>query len=109
MGAGVAASELASVCRGCHGGCSALVRVEGGRVVRVRPAPGSRFNLGQMCPKGLAAAEIMYHPSGLLTPLKRDGERAVVEWNTALAGREPIKAYHVMAGKRVLVTLPFRR
>ena len=81
---------LTSVCRGCHGGCSALLHVQDGRVVKVRPAPGSPFNLGQMCPKGLAAAEIMYHPSRLLTPLKRDGERGSgrwqpVSWDTALS------------------------
>lgn len=87
---GAVSSEVRSVCRGCHGGCSALVRVEAGRVVQVRPAPGSPFNLGQMCPKGLAAVEIMYHPSRLLTPLKRDGERGggrwtPVSWEAALA------------------------
>lgn len=79
-----------SVCRGCHGGCSALLTVEGGRVTGVRPAPDSPFNLGRMCSKGLAAPEIMYHPDRLLTPLKRDGERGSgkwkrIDWDTALS------------------------
>lgn len=89
MEAAGAQSEHTSVCRGCHGGCSVLLGVAEGRVVKVRPAPGSPFSLGQMCPKGLAAAEIMYHPARLLTPLKRDGERGAgrwraVSWETAL-------------------------
>ncbi len=85
-----ATSVFTSVCRGCHGGCSALLHVQDGRLAKVRPAPGSPFNLGQMCPKGLAATEIMYHPARLLTPLKRDGERGSgrwqrVSWDTALS------------------------
>ncbi len=70
-----------SVCRSCHGGCTALLYVEEGRLVRVRPAPGSPFNLGQMCVKGLHAPEIMYHPSRLLKPLRRTGERGGGKWS----------------------------
>ena len=40
--------------------------------------------------------------------VKRDGERAIVEWTTALAGREPIRSYEVRAGNRALLSLPFR-
>ena len=40
--------------------------------------------------------------------VNRDGERAVVEWTTALAGREPIRSYEVRAGDKVLLSLPFR-
>jgi hypothetical protein len=40
--------------------------------------------------------------------VKRDGEHAIVEWTTALAGREPLRSYEVRAGDKVLLSLPFR-
>ncbi len=50
--------------------------------------------------------------SGLEQPgnvrVRRDGERVVVEWNTALAGPEPIRSYNLLAGNRLLLSLPFR-
>jgi anaerobic selenocysteine-containing dehydrogenase len=78
-----------SVCRICHGGCSALLFVKNGKLVKVKPDPHSPFNRGQMCIKGLATPEIMYHPSRLLTPLKRNGDRGSnqwkeIDWDTAL-------------------------
>lgn len=64
--------------------------MSGGRVVRVRPWPGSPFSLGRMCVKGLSTPELMYHPDRLLRPLKRVGARgsgrfAPVSWDEALA------------------------
>lgn len=78
-----------SVCRVCHGGCGALVTVKEGRVVSVKPDPESPFNRGQMCVKGLATTEMMYHPDRLIHPLRRQGERGsgrweTVSWDTAL-------------------------
>ena len=69
-----------SVCRMCHGGCSALLTVRDGRVTGVRPDPDSPFNRGQMCVKGLTTPEVMYHPDRLRRPLKRDGERGAGRW-----------------------------
>lgn len=40
--------------------------------------------------------------------VRRDGDRAIIEWSTALAGREPIRSYEVRAGNKVLLSLPFR-
>ncbi len=40
--------------------------------------------------------------------VKRDGDRVVVEWNTAFAGPDPIRAYEVRAGNRLLLSIPFR-
>ncbi|MCP4104153.1 MAG: AMP-binding protein [Desulfobacteraceae bacterium] len=78
-----------SVCRTCHGGCAAMLSVKDGRLAKVRPAPDSPFNRGQMCIKGLATPEMMYHPSRILTPLKRVGDRGAnqwkaTDWDTAL-------------------------
>ncbi|MGA2329332.1 MAG: hypothetical protein ABSH05_23980 [Bryobacteraceae bacterium] len=38
----------------------------------------------------------------------RDGDRVVVQWNTALAGPDPIRSYEILAGSRLLLSLPFR-
>lgn len=38
----------------------------------------------------------------------RDEDRAIVEWNTALAGPEPLRSYNILSGERVLLTIPFR-
>ncbi len=67
-----------------------MLTVADGRVVRVRPDPDFPFNRGQMCVKGLATPEIMYHPDRLLHPLRRAGARGAghwtpVSWETALA------------------------
>ena len=72
--------DFKSVCRICHGGCSALLFVKNGRLINIKPDPDSPFNRGQMCIKGLATPEMMYHPSRLLTPLKRDGDRGSNQW-----------------------------
>ena len=69
-----------SVCRICHGGCGALLSVRDGKLTKVRPDPDSPFNQGQMCVKGLATPEMMYHPSRLRTPLRRIGERGSNQW-----------------------------
>jgi thiosulfate reductase/polysulfide reductase chain A len=82
MRTGKAEEVFKSVCRVCHGGCGALLTVRDGRLVKVSPDPDSPFNRGQMCVKGLATPEIMYHPSRLLNPLKRDGERGSGKWKT---------------------------
>ncbi len=77
-----------SVCRICHGGCSMLLSVKNGKLVKVKPAE-SPFNRGQMCIKGRYTPEMMYHPSRLLSPLKRIGNRGEnkwqeIDWDTAL-------------------------
>ena len=79
-----------SVCRICHGGCGALLTVKDGKLVKVAPDPDSPFNRGKMCVKGPATPEMMYHPSRLLSPLKRIGDRGSnqwekVSWDTALS------------------------
>jgi len=40
--------------------------------------------------------------------VRRDGDRAIVEWSTAMAGREPLRSYEIRAGEKTLLSLPFR-
>ena len=42
------------------------------------------------------------------TNVKRDGDRVIVQWNTAFAGAEPIRAYEILAGDRLLLSVPYR-
>jgi aryl-alcohol dehydrogenase-like predicted oxidoreductase len=50
--------------------------------------------------------------SGLVQPsnvsVKRDGDHVVVQWNTALAGPEPIRSYEIRSGSRLMLSVPFR-
>jgi len=40
--------------------------------------------------------------------VKKDSERVIVEWNTALAGPDPIRSYEIRVGQRVVMSLPYR-
>jgi aryl-alcohol dehydrogenase-like predicted oxidoreductase len=46
------------------------------------------------------------HPTEVRT--KKDGDRVIVEWNTALAGREALRSYEVRAGQKLLASVPYR-
>ncbi len=50
--------------------------------------------------------------SGIVQPTdvrtRRDGDRIIVEWNTAFAGPEPLRCYRIMAGNRPVISIPFR-
>ena len=48
----------------------------------------------------------LVQPAGV--NVKRDGDRVMVQWNTAFAGPQPIRAYEIRVGNRRLVSLPFR-
>ncbi len=65
---------------GSHGGCGAEVYVKDGKVVRVEGDCKHPFNLGRLCPKGLAIPQYMYHPDRITHPLKRVGKRGEGKW-----------------------------
>lgn len=69
-----------SSCRGCHGVCGVLVHMEGDRVVKVTGDPESPTSRGYICPKGVAAPELLYHHDRLTKPLRRVGERGENKW-----------------------------
>jgi len=78
-------------CRGCHGVCQVLVHLDAqGRVAKITGDPDSPTSRGFICPKGAHAAETLYHPDRITTPLKRVGERGQgrfepVTWEEALS------------------------
>jgi aryl-alcohol dehydrogenase-like predicted oxidoreductase len=61
---------------------------------------------------GAAANYFQEKPNTLVQPggveIRRDADRLVVHWRTALAGPEPIRAYEIRSGSRVLLSIPFR-
>ena len=84
-----------SACRMCHGGCGVLVHVVDGTIQRVTGDRSSPLNRGLLCPKGVAGAEIVYHPDRLTHPMKRLGARGDGRW--ARIGWD--EAYDIIADK----------
>jgi anaerobic selenocysteine-containing dehydrogenase len=64
----------------CHGGCSALVHVKNGEVIKVVGDPEFPLNRGKLCIKGLSSREQLYNPNRLKYPLRRIGQRGEGKW-----------------------------
>ncbi len=64
-----------SHCRMCHGGCGVLVYTKAGRVAKIAGDPDCPINHGTLCSKGLASAELAYHPDRLTHPVRRVGPK----------------------------------
>ena len=76
---------IRSVCRGCHGGCGVLVRVERGRVTEVNGDPQGPINQGRICIKGKMAPFLAHHPDRLTAPLRRTAQGwKEIRWDEAL-------------------------
>jgi len=69
-----------SVCRSCHGGCSTLMHIRDGELVKVEGDPDGPLNHGKLCPIGAATTQLVYHPDRLKYPLRRIGPRGSGQW-----------------------------
>ena len=67
-----------TVCLECNFKCGMLVHVSGGKAVKIESAPSNPK--GQLCPRSAASLERLYHPSRLLYPRRRVGERGSGKW-----------------------------
>ena len=76
-------SILKSTCRGCHGGCSALLHVTDGHITRIDGDPEGPLNHGRLCPIGASALQLVRSPERLTHPLVRVGERGAGQWRRA--------------------------
>jgi anaerobic selenocysteine-containing dehydrogenase len=81
---------IRSSCRGCHGVCQVLVHLEGEKIVQVSGDPASPTSRGFICPKGIAAPEMLYHPDRLKFPMRRTAARGEnkwerISWNAAIS------------------------
>ncbi len=78
-----------SHCRMCHGGCGVLVYTKNGRVAKIAGDPDCPINHGTLCTKGIASAQLAYHPDRLTYPVQRIGKKGSskwkrISWDTAL-------------------------
>ena len=73
-------SATRSHCRMCHGGCGVIVYVKDGRVAKIAGDPECPINHGTICSKGLASAQLAYHPDRLTYPVKRVGPKGSGRW-----------------------------
>ena len=77
--------KFRTVCRSCHGGCGVIAQVKNGKVVKIEGDPDSPISYGTLCSKGMAIAQIAYHPDRILHPMKKTPkgwER--ITWDEAL-------------------------
>jgi assimilatory nitrate reductase catalytic subunit len=75
-----------TVCPYCGVGCGLLVRVEDGRVTRVKGDPEHPANLGDICAKAVHLPPTLRTDDRLLFPQvrwRRDAERRRVPWDLA--------------------------
>jgi len=77
------ATVLKSTCRMCHGGCSTLIHVREGRILRIEGDPDGPLNHGRLCPLGAASEHLVHNPARLTHPLVRAGERGEGTWRQA--------------------------
>ncbi|MFC1968261.1 molybdopterin-dependent oxidoreductase [Chloroflexota bacterium] len=71
---------IRSNCGLCHGGCGILAYVRDGKLVNIEGDPECPTNRGALCPQGLAATQLVYHPDRIKYPLKRSGQRGEGKW-----------------------------
>ena len=69
-----------SHCRMCHGGCGVLVYTREGKVAKIAGDPDCPINHGTLCSKGIASAQLAYHPDRLTHPVRRVGPKGSGRW-----------------------------
>jgi formate dehydrogenase (coenzyme F420) alpha subunit len=75
-----------TACALCYHSCGMEVTVEDGIVVNVEGQIGHPLNKGQLCPKGKAAVEHLYHRDRLKYPLKKvEGTWQRITWEQAVS------------------------
>ena len=73
-----------TACMQCPWGCGVEVHLEEGRIRRIRGDDNHPFSKGTICPKGLAASEVMSHPDRITQPMRRTSAGwKNIDWDTA--------------------------
>jgi anaerobic selenocysteine-containing dehydrogenase len=65
---------ISTLCRMCENRCSIDVHMRDYRMRRITPGANNPANRGRMCPRGMAALDVFYHPDRLHQPLKRQAD-----------------------------------
>lgn len=77
--------EVITDCTLCVHSCGCRVTVEDGKAVSIKGLESHPINKGELCPKGEAALESIYHPDRLKHPLKRTKNGfEQISWDQAL-------------------------
>lgn len=83
--AGTAASTVTTVCPYCGCGCTIILGVKDGKVVRAGPAEDGPVNAGTLCVRGSYSWDFINSRDRLTAPLIReDGEFREATWEEAL-------------------------
>ena len=64
-------SYVKSTCLLCSGGCGIQVRKVDERVIKIEGLPDHPVNDGGVCPLGASAAQLLYAPTRIRTPMKK--------------------------------------
>ncbi|MDA8387781.1 MAG: molybdopterin-dependent oxidoreductase [Nitrospiraceae bacterium] len=91
--------EQENVCPYCSVGCSTVLSLREGRIIRARGKDGVGINKGDLCPKGRFGFDFIECNHRLSTPLlRKEGKLEPASWQEALeftaARLEEIKAKH---------------
>ena len=83
----------ASTCRECPAGCGILVETHSGRVTKVEGNPDHPVSHGNLCARGQASVQGLYHPDRFKNPMVREG--GVVDTNVTWSTAERLLAQRI--------------
>jgi len=74
-----------SVCTLCPGGCGITVRKVEDRCIKIEGTKGNIVNNGGICILGLSGLQLLYGPTRVKAPMKKDGGRwKEISWDSAI-------------------------
>ena len=77
--------RVPTICPYCGCGCTLVLNIRGGRIVRVTGEPGVGVSKGLLCVKGRFGADFVGHEDRLRRPLiRKDGTLVPATWDEAL-------------------------
>ncbi|MFC1941928.1 molybdopterin-dependent oxidoreductase [Chloroflexota bacterium] len=77
--------EIRTVCGFCHANCGMIIETRDGIINKIRGDREHPASQGVLCPKGLAAGELVHSPDRLQHPLKKtSGGFKQISWDEAL-------------------------
>jgi anaerobic selenocysteine-containing dehydrogenase len=76
-------TRIPAFCTQCRSRCGCVAVLDSGRFIKIEPLPGHPSG-EKLCPKGLAAPELVYHPDRLTHPMRRTNPKGSADpgWQT---------------------------
>ena len=95
------ATWYATTCDGCSAGCGVWARTREGRAVKLEGNPRHPISGGNLCLRGQASVQALYHPDRFQGPMRRqNGGLEPISWEEA----EALLAEQVQAGDSLFLT-----